>query len=56
LEIGLRGNSNVVISGFDDSKIAGFLDHYTELRRGQRTENIRPSQKILNVTLQKFCT
>lgn len=48
--------TNVVISGFDDRKITGFLDRYSELRRGQRIENIRPSQMILDVTLQKYCT
>jgi len=47
--------SNVVISGFDDSKIADFLDRYAELKRGQRIENIRPSQKILEAMLQKYC-
>jgi UDP-N-acetylglucosamine 2-epimerase len=43
--------SNVVISGFDDAKIAAFLEGYRALRRGHRVENLAPSQTILDIML-----
>lgn len=46
--------SNVVISGFDDAKIAAFLAGHQGLRRGYRVENLRSSETILEATLAKF--
>ena len=39
---------NVVISEFKENKVAHFLDHYSELKRGSRIKNILPSETILN--------
>lgn len=47
--------SNVVISGFDDAKTQAFLATYSELKRGDRIENMRPSETVLDVMLSKYC-
>jgi len=39
---------NVMLSGFDDKKIARFLDSYQGLKRGSRARDMRPSEKILD--------
>ena len=49
---GLGGN--VVIGNFDDATIASFLHGYAKLRRGQRVENQRPSEHILDITLREI--
>lgn len=49
---GLGGN--VVISNFDEATIATFLQNYPCLRRGQRAQNKRPSEQILDIALREM--
>lgn len=46
--------SNVVIGGFDDGTIAGFLADYSKLKRGERVPNKHPSDMIFEVMLSKY--